>query len=212
LVWLLPALLVVAVVVNGEELSRIVRGEKSWKSVIYGRVEDPNAVPPGWKMPANSGPQTAKVKVEVFLHAGDPCHLDSALVGVALGALEPQRLRVEFLGSASAEGAKRFEKMKLGCEQGLAINGKTKFKLVDTADPSKKVRTIYTTHEGLGAVPNALYRLLDGELKTQYKGQGLKLSASEFDAFLQAKMGETRVAIKAATEAEIEAAKASLKK
>lgn len=184
LLLLLPILLVVAVLVNWDNIVKIARGEKSLKSVIYGLTERKGPMLAGWKLPPNSGAADAKIVIEVFLLPGDPCHIDTAFLGQALGTVDPQRIRVTFRPThPGTSGAKRRDELQLGCEQGLAINGQTKFRMPDPSQPGKQ-RVVYLSHEG-GAGPEMLYAILDQELKKAYKGKGMPMSAEAFVQHLQ---------------------------
>lgn len=136
LLLLLPLLLLVAVAVNWKPISAIARGEKTFKSVLMGKMIDPNAGLENWTMPADIGADDAKVVVEVLLRQGDPCHVDMVYFGQSIGTVEPARIRVDFVDTATEAGQKRFTELKLGCEQGMAINGKTKFKLPAAKTPA----------------------------------------------------------------------------
>lgn len=183
--WALPILLVLAVATNWSDISKIVRGERSLRSIIYGRDDRLSLSVAGWPMPSDTGAADAKVTVEVFLIAGDPCHIDSACLGHSLGPLDPQRLRVKFVDNVpGSAGSERSQKLKLGCDQGLAINGKTKFTLPDPAKPGKQ-KTVLTSHNGGGLDTANLYQLLDRALKDAYQGKGLGMTQEEFAARLQ---------------------------
>ena len=75
-------------------------------------------------------------------------------------------------------------KAKLGCDQGMTVNGKVKF-TVPNHDPTakKKEQTVYLTgaHDMKWRMPD-LYTILDRELKAAYKGKGLSMKE---DVFLQ---------------------------
>ncbi|MBU0608773.1 MAG: hypothetical protein KKI08_12875 [Armatimonadetes bacterium] len=183
--WVLPILLVLAVAANWSDISKIVRGERSFRSIIYGRNEDLSSSISGWTMPSDTGAADAKVTIEIFLIAGDSCHIDSACLGHSLGTLDPKRMRIKFVNSVpGSAGSERSQQLKLGCDQGLAINGKTKFTLPDPAKPGKQ-KTVLTSHNGGGLDTPALYALLDRALKDAYKGKGLGMTQEEFAARLQ---------------------------
>ena len=93
----------------------------------------------------------------------------------------------------------RREKVKLGCDQGVAIDGKTEFKIPDPANPGK-TKTIFTAHKHSGAAVS-LYPILDQELKTAYHGKGLAMPQAQFDQKLQDEGNRVR-------DADIAAAKA----
>jgi hypothetical protein len=202
----LPVLLVLAVVVNLGSIKKIASGEKSLKGVIYGFGGGKGDGLMGWKLPPDTGAKDAKLTIEVFLHAGDPCHMPSAYLGMALGTVDPKRIRVTFVNAqAGAQAVARREQVKLGCEQGLAVNGKTEFQIPDPARGKGKKRTVFLAHQhdagpmdpasGIGAV-------LDQELKAVYKGKGLGMTQDEFSAKLKAGMETAQVTMGAIMEAE----------
>lgn len=180
----LPVLLVVAVLVNLGSLTEIVKGKRNLKSILYGTSPDSDtAMLAGWKTPPDSGAKDAKVVVEVFLIGGESCHVDTAFMGQALGAIDPQRIRVKFVDAANSKAAaERREKVKLGCDQGVAVNGKTEFKIPDPANPGKK-KTVFTAHQhgGAGGPGVSLYVILNQELKTVYHGKSLAMTQEQFD-------------------------------
>ena len=204
----LPVLLALAVVVNLSSLTEIVKGKRNLKSILYGMNTDSDiATLAGWKTPADSGAKDAKVVVEVFLIGGESCHVDTAFMGQALGTLDPKRIRVKFVDGASGKAAlERREKVKLGCDQGVAINGKTEFRIPDPAKPGKQ-KTVFTAHEhgGAGGPAVSLQPILDQELKAAYHGKGLALTQEQFDQKI--KDESTRLREAALAEAKKEAEK-----
>jgi hypothetical protein len=204
----LPILLVLAVAANWSDLAKIARGQRSLRSIIYGRDTTVGPSLTGWKMPRDTGAQDARVTIEIFVIAGDPCHIDTAYLGQSLGTLDPQRLRVKFVDSVpGSTGAQRHEKLKLGCDQGLAIDGKTKFSVPDPAHPGKQ-KTVLTSHNGGGADTANLYVVLDRQLKAAYKGKGLGMTAAEFSTRLQEAGKQFAAQAEAEAEARLEAEKA----
>lgn len=180
----LPVLLLVAVLVNLGNLTEIVKGKRNLKSILYGTSPDSDtALLAGWKTPPDAGAKEAKVVVEVFLISGESCHVDTAFMGQALGTIDPKRIRVKFVDAASSKAAaERREKVKLGCDQGVAVNGKTEFKIPDPANPGKK-KTVFTAHQhgGAGGPGVSLYVILNQELKTAYQGKGLVMTREQYD-------------------------------
>lgn len=173
-------LLVVAVAVNYRSVMEIIRGERTLKGVIYGLTRGGDTDFAGFDMPDDVGSEDAKVRVEVFLRAGDPCHIESVFLGQALGLVDPERILVDFQDTSDAEVLKRFAELKIGCEQGMAVNGKTKFKVPMTDESGKKTeKTVYFTAEGHYTLPE-LHAVLDKELKETYDGEGLARGPDEF--------------------------------
>jgi len=204
----LPVLLVVAAAANWSSIAKIASGEKSLRSVIYGFTEGHNTDVAGWKLPSNMGDGKARVTVEVFVMPGDPCHFDTVALGQALGTLDPQRIRVKFSGAmpGSADATRR-DKLKLGCDQGLAINGKTEFAVPDPARPGKK-KTLFLTPKGQGLSLDNLYVVLGRELATAYQGKGLAMTGEGFALQVQNEMTQRREAAIAEAKARQEAEQA----
>ena len=196
----LPLLLVVAVLVNLGSVTELVTGKRSLRSIIYGTVApSSDRAAYGWTLPRDTGAADAKVVIEVFVMAGDPCHVDTAYLGQALGTIDPKRIRVKFVNAATGKAATdRREKVKLGCDQGLAINGKTEFKIPDPAAKGGK-RTVFTAHhQGETGGSTALYPILNQELKKAYHGKGLVMGAALFDERIAAEVKRVHEAALAA--------------
>lgn len=186
----LPLLLLIAILLNLGSIMKIVRGEQNIRSIIYGvNKNSGNRQLAGWTLPNDTGSNNAKVTIEVFLRAGDPCHVSSSFIGQALGTIDPQRIRVKFVDAALGKAAiERREQVKLGCNQGIAVNGKTEFQIPDPAAPGKK-KTVFTAHQhGAEGPSQALYPILDQELKAQYHGKGLPLTQAQFDEKLKSEI------------------------
>ncbi len=201
LLWVLPLLLLAAAAANWPSLTKVVRGERSLRSILYGREENPRTPLNGWRMPADTGAAGARVTVELFLIPGDPCHIDTAVLGQSLGTLDPARVRVRFVDNSPGKpGAARSEQLRLGCDQGLAINGKTKFRVPDPTSPGQE-KTVFTSHNGAGMDVAVLYVVLDRTLKAAYGGRGLGMTYQEFSTRQQ----QAAQVLMAAAEAEAKA-------
>ncbi len=181
LLMALPILLLVAILANWQDVRAIARGERTLKGIIYGRTRSAEYDLEGWDVPGPIGAEDAKVVIEVFLCAGDSCHVDSLFLGQALGTIDPERIRVVWQDTSTPEGVKRFAEMHLGCEQGLAVDGKTKF-VVPVTDPesTRKEKTIYLTHDGGWRMAD-LGLVLDHQLKEAYDGRGLPMTPEELE-------------------------------
>ena len=182
----LPILLLVAIIANWQEVRALARGERTLKGILYGATRSPDYDLENWEVPDHIGAEDAKVIIEVFLCSGDPCHVDSLFLGQALGTIDPERIRVVWQNTATAAGRARFSEMHLGCEQGLAIDGKTKF-TVPVTDPEsdRDEKTMYMTYDsGWGHAD--LWVILDHELREAYEGEGLSMTAEELSEELPA--------------------------
>ncbi|NPV46445.1 MAG: hypothetical protein HPY69_05785 [Armatimonadetes bacterium] len=189
LVLALPVLLVVAVVVNLGSIKQVASGERSLRSIIYGISMGKGDGLMGWKVPRDTGSEKAKVTIEAFLAGGEACHVQTALVGTALGKIDPERIRVKFVDAKSGPTAiKRREEVRLGCDQGFAVNGKTEFEVPAPEKGKGAKRTVFLAHNHFsgGASPmEVLHPVLDQELKKAYNGKGLGMTPEEFATRLQ---------------------------
>jgi len=150
LLLLIPVLLVVAIAVNFGSIIEVARGERTLKGVIYGMSKHSPLEMAGFEVPENVGSEDAKVKLEIYLRGGDPCHVGSAIKGEAVGnMIDLQRMRIVYRDTGTADGLKHFQEVKLGCEQGIAVNGKVKFEL-PAPDGKGKKRVVYLTGEHAG--------------------------------------------------------------
>ena len=83
---------------------------------------------PAFTLPPNSGPTTAPVKVESFVNDTNSCHQASTSlkeIQDAYGAL----VRLEWYSMNDPKVAERSDKLEIGCEAGLVINGKIEMEL-----------------------------------------------------------------------------------
>jgi hypothetical protein len=193
LLLLVPVLLAVAVLANWTDIQKIMKGEKSARSILYGVSGKAKGGTGGWKLPPNSGAPNARVKIEVFVTEGDSCQSGTAFLGRALGTVDPKRVKVEFVnGLTGAKAAARREAVKLGCEQGLAINGKTEFK-IPSAQPGGKPETVFLTQHATGGMSlPKLYAMVNQEVKAAYHGKGLAMTAAEFETKVTAEVGHAK--------------------
>lgn len=182
LLALAGVLLVVAVLVNLSTILQIARGERSFKSVIYGRADKSASEFGVVPVPQDMGSKEAKVTIEVFLRGGDSCHAPTVFLGQSLGEIDPERIRIDFQNTVEPEARKRWQEAKLGCDQGIAVNGKTKY-TVPSSDPKagRKEKVVYLAggHEQKWSM-DELWYILDKELKLAYDGKGMKMEAAEF--------------------------------
>ena len=75
-----------------------------------------------FKLPASSGPANAPVKVEIFVNNANSCHQAS----VALKEIQSvygDLVRVEWLSMTDPKVTDRSDRLNIGCEAGLVING-----------------------------------------------------------------------------------------
>jgi hypothetical protein len=131
-------MLVIAAVVNLNDLRAIASGRKTFKSVLYGK--NLALMRPTFAFPEPLGPEGAKVKAQVFCQEGNGCHEPLVLLWMAVGQLEPKRVRVEFNSPATmlAQGKQPVE---MACEAQVLINGDRKFEVGE----GKSKHTFYLT-------------------------------------------------------------------
>ncbi|MBM3475268.1 MAG: hypothetical protein FJX75_18560 [Armatimonadetes bacterium] len=169
LVLLAALMLVVAAIANLKDIRAIASGEKTFTSVLYGR--SPLGMRPTFAFPEPLGPQSAKVKVRVVCQEGNSCHEPLVVLWMAVGSLEPERLRVEFgsgmvnagegkgpEGKGEGKEAKGAAPAELGCESGVLINGQTKFEI----GSGKEKRVLYLTGPTSAPVPDGAGKSVEG--------------------------------------------------
>ncbi len=192
LLILLPILLCVAVAVNWTSIVKVATGEWTLRGVLLGMASEITEDLVGWEVPGPAGAEDAKVVIDIFLHGGDPCHADFLFLGQALGTVDPDRVRVVFQDTSTEEAGELFKTMDLGCEQGLAVNGKTEFTIpLAVPEGDRKDKTIFLTKDG-GWTPEDFYMVLDNELKKAYDGKGLDMTSDEMNQHLEEEVGEFR--------------------
>lgn len=180
LLLLVVVLLIVAVAVNFGTIMQVARGERTLKGVIYGMAHGGEEELANFQVPPDMGAEDALVTVEVFLRGGDPCHVPTVLLGEALGGIDPERIRIAFRDTGTQEGLDRFTEIRLGCDQGFAVNGETKFEVVGTDESGEeRERTLYLTFDGGWGMPD-LHAIFDDALKEAYEGAGMKMGVDEF--------------------------------
>jgi len=151
------------------------------------------------KLPPAAGSPQARTTVEFFVEHRSPCNCsyELSLLGRALGELEPKRLHVVFWGGDGPDGRERLRKLRaLGTQLGIAINGRSKFRVIDahgtSAGATKDINLLLRQH--LWTLPDFYYALSE-ELKKAPGGKGLSMSASEFESRLSARMVKLRLTI-----------------
>lgn len=78
---------------------------------------------PAFKLPPNSGPAGAPVKLEVFVNDANSCQ-ESCTNLKSLQTDYGDLLRMEWCSMNEPKNAERSDKLAIGCEAGLVINGK----------------------------------------------------------------------------------------
>lgn len=78
-------------------------------------------------LPDASGPQTAPVKLEVFVNNTNSCHQVNVTELNALPKAYGKLLRVEWLSMSDPKIAARSDMQQIACDAGLLINGKPEY-------------------------------------------------------------------------------------
>jgi len=145
LAWLVIPLLLLGLAANYEELARALRGETTVREALSA---DPRAgLMPDITVaiPEDRGARDAKVRLEVFLvrTGACTCHVETAALGEAMAAVDPNRLRVAFLDLADAATEKRMKALgaPLPCA-GFAINARYKFRVPTSLPGREKTREV----------------------------------------------------------------------
>lgn len=81
-------------------------------------------------LPANAGPLTAPVKLEIFVNDTNSCHSSSIAPITELQKAYGNVLRVEWYSVSDPKVSARADKLKVGCEAGLLVNGKIERQVV----------------------------------------------------------------------------------
>ncbi|MGC9316848.1 MAG: hypothetical protein ACP5KN_02285 [Armatimonadota bacterium] len=188
LAGIVAVLLLIAVAVNWPSIVQIARGERTLKQVVYGITRGAPEEELEWSIPAEPiGSEDAKVEIEMFLAAGDPCHVASYCMGKALGTIDPERIRVAFRDTTQAQWGERFGDMQFNCMQGMAVNGKSEFSVPAAAgeqqSDTEEMETVVLTPDW-GWSFEQFHYILDQEFKESY-GTGLAMTPSELEAQVQ---------------------------
>ncbi|HIE51672.1 MAG TPA: hypothetical protein EYP85_07910 [Armatimonadetes bacterium] len=119
------------------------------------------------------GSEEAKVKIELFLEADNPCHRETWELFTKLAQAAPDRIRLELLDTGSPEGEQLAE--QIGCQTGVRINGQQEFEIEEGGE---KITVELHGPVGMGIAPEMLKAVLEQELRKQY---GSDLSEEEME-------------------------------
>ena len=183
----IPVLLIVAVAANFGSVRAVVSGERSIRSILLGLTHVPRPDEKemlGFQLPADVGSEDANVALEVFLQEGVGCHTSSLFTGIAISEIDPDRIRVDFVDTTTQDGHERLNEVKMGCEQGMAVNGKVKFTVPAAGDEAgdRKGRVVYLNggHGKEKWSPTDLFHVLDAALAEGYDGDGMSVAVDDF--------------------------------
>lgn len=79
---------------------------------------------PAFALPTATGPTTAPVKVEVFINNSNTCHQPSVEPMRDLQTVYGKLLRTEWYSTIDPKQSARADKLQIGCEAGVVIDGK----------------------------------------------------------------------------------------
>jgi hypothetical protein len=85
--------------------------------------------PAAFALPKNSGPADAPVKLEVFINNSNTCHQTSITTFANVANVYGKLVRLEWLATNDPKASARADKLKIGCEAGLVIDGKIETQL-----------------------------------------------------------------------------------
>lgn len=122
--------------------------------------------PAAFALPPHSGPTTAPVKVEVFINNSNSCHQASVEPMKDLQKVYGKLLRTEWYSTNDPKVSVRADKLKLGCEAGLAVDGKAD---AQVERDGGKVLVSFRGPAGDKYKIEDLYRVINNELKAKGK-------------------------------------------
>jgi len=117
-------------------------------------------------LPKSTGAPTAPVKVEIFINNTNSCHQGSVAPMEKVGKVYGGLTRVEWYGTTDPGVSARADKLKIGCEAGLVINGKIE-RQVDRN--GGKVLLSFRGPAGDKYKMEDVYKVINSELKAKGK-------------------------------------------
>jgi hypothetical protein len=117
-------------------------------------------------LPANAGPLTAPVKLEIFVNDTNSCHSSSIAPITELQKAYGNVLRVEWYSVSDPKVSARADKLKVGCEAGLLVNGKIERQVIRNGG---KVLISFRGPAGEKYKMEDVYMALNQDLKTKGK-------------------------------------------
>ena len=122
--------------------------------------------PAAFALPPHSGPQTAVVKLEVFINNSNSCHEASVTPMKDLQKVYGNLVRTEWFSTNDPKVSARADALKIGCEAGLAVDGKTE---AQVERDGGKVLVNFRGPAGDKYQIEDLYRVVNNELKAKGK-------------------------------------------
>lgn len=83
----------------------------------------PHSGPATFKLPPNTGPQDAPIKLEVFVNSANACHSVGVTLLATLEKIYGKLVRVEWKNMKDPNVARKADELAIGCEAALLING-----------------------------------------------------------------------------------------
>jgi hypothetical protein len=127
-------------------------------------------------LPKSIGVPTAPVKVEIFINNMNSCHQGSVAPMEKVGKIYGGLTRVEWYGTTDPAVSARADKLKIGCEAGLVINGKIE-RQVDRN--GGKVLLSFRGPAGDKYKMEDVYKVINSELKAKGKKPPVAAIAAE---------------------------------
>jgi hypothetical protein len=115
---------------QAKEVEKIRQQAESTAAAAKGKTDEAagHGSAAAFELPANTGPAAAPVKVVVFVNDTNSCHQGSTSLK-EIQDIYGKLLRLEWRSMSDAESAELSDKLKIGCEAGLVINGKIEVEL-----------------------------------------------------------------------------------
>jgi hypothetical protein len=149
------------------------------------------------RIPADTGKTTAKVLFEVFLPrvGACECHVEAALLGRAVGAIDPDRIQVAFRDLGLPETVARTRKLGAGTPcAGFAINAQPRFEVPSTLQTGPKTRRVDFLSSDRNWTMEDVYAALSQQFEKAYK-TSLPIDREQFLGKVNQEMAQGRAAV-----------------
>jgi hypothetical protein len=120
---------------------------------------------PAFKLPPNSGPVGAPVKVEIFINDTNSCHEASTSL-TEIQKIYGPLVRLEWWAMSDPKVAQRSDRLDIGCEAGLTIDGKLELELEKNGG---RVLVSFRGPVGDKYHPSDVYRAINEALRRKGK-------------------------------------------
>lgn len=122
--------------------------------------------PAAFKLPSHSGPVGAPVRLEIFINNSNTCHQGNVTQFGELTKTYGKAIRAEWYSTSDPKVSARADKLKIGCEAGLAINDKVETMVERNGG---KVLISFRGPSGDKYKMEDVYRAINEELKRKGK-------------------------------------------